>query len=84
MGAKDGSDDVAHKDGCGVPASCVPRPCRFWYLAHLFFGVLSGVLCYAMWRNRNRSAAKMHLIHSIWLPIPAFIPAAVIAAVLSV
>ena len=47
-------------------------PSRLWYVAHVFFWIISGIICYIVWKERNREAARRHLIHSLWLPFVVY------------
>ena len=44
-------------------------PSNWWWVAHFFFGVMTGLACYVLWKDENLKAAKKHLIHSIWLGV---------------
>lgn len=48
-------------------------PSKFWYILHIFFGILTGIACFLLWKDRNPQAARKHLIHSIWIPLVALI-----------
>lgn len=62
-----------------------PRPSSLWYLGHIFIGIVSGLICYLLWHEKNKKAAKKHLIVSIVLSfVPAIIVLAVSAAFLAV
>ncbi len=56
------SDEDIHGDARQAPS-------RLWWVAHVFFWVISGLICYLVWKDRNNDAAKKHLIHSLWIPI---------------
>ncbi|CAI9831118.1 MAG: hypothetical protein MPI95_02085 [Nitrosopumilus sp.] len=59
------------------------KPSALWYLGHLFLGIITGLICYLIWRERNNSAATRHLIASIVLTIvPALIVWGIYAAIL--
>ncbi|MDA8008502.1 MAG: hypothetical protein MPK62_00395 [Alphaproteobacteria bacterium] len=38
------------------------HPSRWWFLGHLFFGIISGLTCWLVWKDTNRQAANRHLI----------------------
>ena len=68
----------------GPPAGPVQAgsPSRLWWVAHVFCWVISGLVCYLVWKDRNREAARRHLVHSLWIPIAAnavFMAAAMLA-----
>ena len=58
-------------------------PSRLWYVGHMFFGILSGILCFLKWRKTNRRMAIRHLLHSLWIPFVMFLPAIFIGMLLS-
>ena len=49
------------------------KPSFLWYIGHVFFGIITGLVCYVIWKDENPKAAKWHLIHSIWLPFAIYI-----------
>ncbi len=49
------------------------RPSPLWYIGHIFFWVITGLICYLVWKDRNIEAARRHLIHSIWLGIAVWV-----------
>ncbi|RNJ78679.1 MAG: hypothetical protein EB829_04220 [Nitrosopumilus sp. H8] len=57
----------------------LPKPSSLWYLGHIFIGIVSGLICYLLWHEKNKKAAKRHLIASIIL---SFVPALIIMAIL--
>lgn len=40
-------------------------PNKLWYVAHIFFSILTGLICYILWKDKNPKMAKKHLILSI-------------------
>lgn len=46
-------------------------PSKLWYLAHIFFSIITGLICYILWKDKNPKMAKKHLICSIPL---TFVP----------
>ena len=46
-------------------------PSKLWYLAHIFFSIVTGLICYILWKDKNPKMAKKHLICSIPL---TFVP----------
>ncbi len=54
-----------------------PTPSKIWYVGHVFFWVITGLVCYVLWKDKNQEAARRHLIHSIWLgmvlPVAVFV-----------
>ena len=53
-------------------------PSKIWYVGHVFFWVITGLICYILWKDKNQKAARKHLIHSIWLGM--LLPVVVFAA----
>ncbi len=53
-------------------------PSKIWYVGHIFFWVITGLVCYILWKDKNLEAARKHLIHSIWLGL--LLPIMVFAA----
>ena len=45
------------------------RPHIVWWVAHVFLGVISGLVVYVLYKEKNPAAARKHLIFSviIWL-----------------
>lgn len=67
-------DDPNKEDIASIPTS--PKtPSKVWYLAHVLMWVVSGFVCYLIWKDENPQAAKKHLMHSLWLPL-LFVPVA--------
>jgi len=48
-------------------------PSKLWYLAHIFFSILTGLICYILWKDKNPKMAKKHLILSIPLTFVSII-----------
>ena len=46
---------------------------KWWFLAHVFLGIISGLVVFILWKKKNKRAATIHLIHSIWIPIVIFV-----------
>ena len=59
--------------------SGLPNPSRLWYLGHLFFWVITGLVCYVLYKDKNPAAARRHLLVSIVLH-----PAIAVALLISV
>lgn len=57
-------------------------PSKWWYLGHIFFWVITGLICYLIYKDTNRPAAKKHLIHSIWVTFAVWIPITILFAIL--
>ena len=58
-----------------LPASD-KSPSYWWWVGHVFFGMMTGLVCYVVWKDENPKAAKKHLIHSIWIgcvPLAVFL-----------
>ena len=53
-------------DNTPTPSN-METPSKIWYVGHLFFWIITGLICYIIWKDRNLEAARSHLIHSIWL-----------------
>ena len=60
---------MSFDDGGNINSDTMPSPSRLWWIAHVFFWVISGLICYLVWKDRNRDAARKHLIHSLWFPL---------------
>ena len=45
------------------------KPHIVWWVAHIFLGVISGLVVYVLYKDKNPAAARKHLIFSviIWL-----------------
>lgn len=74
-GASGGSND---NSGTGAAA---PVPSKWWYVGHLFFWVITGLVVYILYKDTNKEAARKHLIVSLVLGVVAAI---VVIAVLVV
>ena len=44
-------------------------PSRLWYVGHVFLGVISGLVCYLVWRDQDIKAARRHLVWSMVITI---------------
>lgn len=42
-----------------------PNPHWIWWFGHIILGVVSGLVVYVLYKDKNYEAAKMHLIASI-------------------
>ena len=62
----------------GMSDPQMEKPHPIWWLAHLFFGILSGLVVYVLYKDKNPAAARYHLIGS--LVIMAAITAAVMVS----
>ena len=50
------------------------QPSKIWYVGHLLFWIITGLICYVLWKDKNEKAARKHLIHSIWIGlVPAIL-----------
>ena len=49
------------------------KPHTIWWVAHLFLGVVSGLVVYILYKDKNPAAAKQHLVFSIviWVVLVA-------------
>lgn len=55
--------------------SSIKKPSNWWWVGHLFFGIITGLVVYVTWKEENPKMAKKHLIHSIWIGlIVCFLP----------
>ena len=45
--------------------SSIPRR---WYISHILFWVGSGTACWLQFRRTDRTAARRHLLRSVWIP----------------
>lgn len=54
--------------------STTERPHVIWWLAHLILGVVSGLVVYVLYKDRNIEAARRHLIGSVVIMIVVMIP----------
>ena len=61
-----------------LPNDNIEEPSKWWYLGHLFFWVISGLVCYALYKESNKPAAKRHLIRSLWFPVAVWFPATIL------
>ena len=59
-----------------------PVPSKWWYVGHLFFWVITGLVVYILYKDTNREAARKHLIVSLVLGIVVF--AALVGLLLAV
>lgn len=41
------------------------KPRVIWYVAHIFLGVISGLVVYVLYKDKNPAAAKHHLVFSV-------------------
>ena len=57
----DKNNNVKQNDGGAV------APSKLWYVGHVFFWIITGLICYILWKERNIESARKHLKHSIWL-----------------
>ena len=65
---------MSMSDSADTPVEQKSYPSKIWYVGHLFFGIITGLICYIIWQDKNKEAARKHLIHSIWIGfIPVFI-----------
>lgn len=42
-------------------------PSKWWYVGHLLFWVVTGLICYVLYKDTHPREARHHLITSIWL-----------------
>jgi len=42
-------------------------PGKIWYVGHLFFWVVTGLICFVLYKDTHPKEARHHLITSIWL-----------------
>ena len=48
-------------------------PHKIWWFGHFWLWIITGLICYVLYKDTNPQAARSHLIHSIWFPIVAWI-----------
>ena len=41
------------------------KPSMLWWVAHVFLGVISGLVVYVLYKDKNPASARRHLIFSI-------------------
>ena len=63
----DRGDGGSNNSGTGV----APVPSKWWYVGHLFFWVITGLVVYILYKDTNKEAARKHLIVSLVLGIVA-------------
>ena len=62
---REGESGTAGRGGTGDTSP--PVPSKFWYVAHLFLWVISGLVVYVLYKDTNRAMARRHLIVSLVL-----------------
>lgn len=68
----DGGDHGAGGgNGGNAAAAAAPVPSKWWYVGHLFFWVITGLVVYILYKDTNQEAARKHLIVSLVLAIVA-------------
>ena len=45
------------------------KPHYIWWLAHIILGVISGLVVYILYKDRNPEAARFHLVMSLVIMI---------------
>ena len=70
--ADDGREVNTRGAGRGSDNS-MPVPSKWWYVGHLFFWVITGLVVYILYKDTNREAARKHLIVSLVLGIVVFV-----------
>lgn len=40
-------------------------PSKMWWVGHVFLGLITGIICYVVWKEDNKKAAKKHLVWSL-------------------
>ncbi len=54
-------------DSVDTPVEQKSYPSKIWYVGHFFLWIITGLVCYLIWKDKNKEAARKHLIHSIWI-----------------
>ncbi len=44
-------------------------PSNKWYIAHAILGIVSGLVVYCLYRNRDKVAALVHVLHSVVITV---------------
>ncbi len=57
-----------------------PAPSKWWYIGHAFLGVITGLACYVLYKDKNPQMARRHLITSIWFPIAVWVGLSLVLA----
>ena len=66
-GGDRGTSGGSNNNGTGA----APVPSKWWYVGHLFFWVITGLVVYILYKDTNKEAARKHLIVSLVLGIVA-------------
>ena len=64
------------------PKPAPKNPHFMWYVAHAFFWVITGLICYLLYKDTNPKAARKHLITSIWLSFAIWLGISLIGGLL--
>ena len=71
----DGADGSSSGEGdtgsAGQGDNRLPVPSKWWYVGHLFFWLITGLVVYILYKDTNKEAARKHLIVSLVLGIVA-------------
>ena len=67
-----GGGNGGSSGGTGA-AGAAPVPSKWWYVGHLFFWVITGLVVYILYKDTNKEAARKHLIVSLVLGVVAAI-----------
>ena len=60
----DGGDHGAGGGNGGMGAA--PVPSKWWYVGHLFFGVITGLVVYILYNDTNQEAARKQQRRQAW------------------
>ena len=71
-GGEYGASGGNGNSGTGA-AGAAPVPSKWWYVGHLFFWVITGLVVYILYKDTNKEAARKHLIVSLVLGVVAAI-----------
>lgn len=69
----DGADGNSGTGSAGQGGDRLPVPSKWWYVGHLFFWVITGLVVYILYKDTNKEAARKHLIVSLVLGIVAMV-----------
>ena len=73
-----GSEDTPS----GIAAE--PRISAWWYVGHVFLWIITGLICYVVYKDERPRQARHHLITSIWLGFAVWIALILIMALFDI
>lgn len=71
-------------EGAPPGIAAEPRISAWWYVGHVFMWVVTGLICYVIYRDERPLRARRHLIVSIWLGFAVWIPIILIMALIDI